>query len=1255
MEEQDAVIARLGLKTGEDAVNYLTAATKTTSVKFIHLVQAEPGLEFQPYSLQVVPAAVAVGKGDYYTMSKTGLVHCVLQKGQNATECVSMREWVRQSMLFSLVRSIGYFHHFLHRKMFMQWRCNVRAKLYAEQRKRIETKLLLAREAFCGTMLQIVGEVSALRKAVLVVTPKARIQSDPLEAFLEQQRATRKEAVAHCEATMKRAAEAAAATIAHVLALGEEKMESDDPQQRLEALVAAKLDNGEQNAKTQSMKAAVEDRRARRRLALRAAEDRAMLSDFVRLVDLVMVEVVVEHVLASFEDQLLADFTDPQHKIGLFEVALGLDDTGAVTFEPSLDDFYAMAQQIADDVVGLVARIPRVVDARGCAEHCVSAPYASKFEHLVRSLPRYAVFADKLRKKFADDFDVSRVHNEPTAQVVRPICEASRAFSSDKSQQDHGDKVSYAEARADFEQLVAWGKDLDKLRTRDSVGTIEVTSRLLKQSLSAFVTAKLDKLKAIIRDKAHVQCADVLRTLTQRVEVLKAAPSGLAEYASYVEATAGYDEREMRKLRGPVDQMYTLLQAHDVKIPPDNLVALDEMHSCAAQYSEQLAKAKALKDRELSSHSEQLDKDIVALNTDLVQFADDLATGPFVDAANFDVPGQPVVRCELDKKAEQLKRYTDLAQTYAGYKELFGYSADESPQLKRTTDQFKLVEKLWSVVAQWHDAQDEWMLGNITRLEATDVERLMQIFVADSFSLHKKLRSDVTERLSRAVDDFKPLMPLVADLGNPAMLPRHWEKLCRALGMTFDPSSQQERPLTLAFMIANGIRDHADFVAETSAAASGEHQLEKSLDKMAAAWAQLKFSTKPWRGGSYILVGMDEIQQELDDQIVKTQAMRGSRFVKPFFERVVDWEHMLTTLQDIIDNWLLVQAAWLYLEPIFTSGDISRQIPAESRMFKVVNEVWKDSMASTVADPAVLSVARRDGLVDRLKDANEKLEIINKGLADYLETKRLAFPRFFFLSNDELLSILAETKDPLLVQPHLRKAFDGIANLEFTDRHDILAAYDGPIGKSERLEFAYDACQHKKINPRDSAGNIEKWLGEVEAIMKKSLAHAIDESLHDFATCARGEWLKKWQGQTILTVNQITWVAAVESAIERGGVALTDLHTTRRDELLDVVQIVRGDIPKSLRKTLGSLVVMDVHNRDVTLELSKADLQAATDFDWQAHLRYYVKDLKKSQTSALTGEPGSIDCRMINASILYVESCVAKSPESSLAHSFLTA
>ena len=168
-------------------------------------------------------------------------------------------------------------------------------------------------------------------------------------------------------------------------------------------------------------------------------------------------------------------------------------------------------------------------------------------------------------------------------------------------------------------------------------------------------------------------------------------------------------------------------------------------------------------------------------------------------------------------------------------------------------------------------------------------------------------------------------------------------------------------------------------------------------------WDGINFDLVDYKAGTCIIRGYDEIQEVLDEHIVNTQVIQFSAFKKPFETEIIQWYDELKTVSDVMEEWMKCQGNWMYLQPIFDSGDISKQLPAESKKFRTVDNVWKANINLAKQFMNVKTVCCTEGILEKIKDSNDKLEQIQKSLNEYLEKKRERFARFYFLSNDDLL------------------------------------------------------------------------------------------------------------------------------------------------------------------------------------------------------------------------------------------------------------
>jgi dynein heavy chain len=263
----------------------------------------------------------------------------------------------------------------------------------------------------------------------------------------------------------------------------------------------------------------------------------------------------------------------------------------------------------------------------------------------------------------------------------------------------------------------------------------------------------------------------------------------------------------------------------------------------------------------------------------------------------------------------------------------------------------------------------------------------------------------------------------------------------------------------------------------------------------------------------YILKPAEEIKLMLEDNMLNLQTMSSSRFVGQFADKVRTWEKSLNLVAECLEVWYNVQRQWMYLESIFVGAeDIRMQLPEEAKKFDAINKAFKGIMTATNAQPNVVKACTTDQRLETLVSLGDRLVACQKSLTDYLDTKRNAFPRFFFISDDELLSVLGSS-DPASIQVHMLKLFDNVKTLEFSRNKKNVVGMQSAEGERYDLIETGAAIE----------GPVETWMTTVEQQMVISLRQITKEGVYAYAHENRNDWLKSKLGMVGLVGSQIWW------------------------------------------------------------------------------------------------------------------------------------
>jgi len=484
-------------------------------------------------------------------------------------------------------------------------------------------------------------------------------------------------------------------------------------------------------------------------------------------------------------------------------------------------------------------------------------------------------------------------------------------------------------------------------------------------------------------------------------------------------------------------------------------------------------------------------------------------------------------------------------------------------------------------------------------------------------NLFKKLKDVKVDRKSDCYIGMQDVIkkwtifcPLVGELRDPAMRNRHWSQLMELCGKQIVVSPN----ILLRDMWNLELQKFPDAVEDTADQAKQEKKMEDTLKKLTREWAEVEFLFDPHKGSDVQLMRIaDDKFEMLEEHQVQVQNMFASRFLTTFETEVLGWQKTLANVAEVSSLLSEVQRSWIFLENLFVySDEVKKELPEDSDKFVGIDMDVKEILKQGLDMKTATQFCSIGNVFQRLEKVQSALEMCQKALNEFMDSKRRSFPRFYFMSSQDLLDVLSNGNQPEKVVPQFPKFFIAIDSfsLEFPD---------GPGTRPSAVGM--NACVGKEYVPFPEhlplLGKVEVYLDMCIAWMNKALKHFAktdivryyDEGC-DKDGAQRGDFICKGQAaQIALLVQLITWVKLVEECFIQfeGGkeTAIYDGWQVQHHLLLALIVLTMTDLNKPNRMKIMCAITLDAHNRDIQERLHNEKVTTKDAFQWVSMLKCY--------------------------------------------------
>ena len=439
------------------------------------------------------------------------------------------------------------------------------------------------------------------------------------------------------------------------------------------------------------------------------------------------------------------------------------------------------------------------------------------------------------------------------------------------------------------------------------------------------------------------------------------------------------------------------------------------------------------------------------------------------------------------------------------------------------------------------------------------------------------------------------------------MRDRHWKLLMTITGVEFERGAS----FCLADLLKLQLHKYVDDVGEVVDRAVKEDKMEQTLAKLKVTWAAVEFEFDQHRDTDVYLMRMKEEDFEtLEDNQLVVQGMMASKYLATFEEEVTGWQKKLGNVSEVLAQMSEVQRKWAYLETLFIgSEEVKKELPESTQRFVGIDKTFKGTLGAIHKTKNAVAATNVDGQLKTLESMADELTLCEKDLADFLESKRRIFPRFYFLATNYLLDILSNGNRPWIVAGHINNILQGVKALTLKG--------SGQDSLEEFVANEGEILDTKLTGPLKLKGKVEYYLGDIINKLREEMLAKVAAAIKDYNTTGlksagasrlRSEWLADHLGQLDIVVTQFAWTRDVELAFDAMGSGnangMREYSEKQVEMMNDLIMLVQDrGLEKNHRRKAMNIITMETHSRDIVLSMIEDGFDKKDCFKWVGQLK----------------------------------------------------